>query len=153
MNTRERLLNRIERAWRELGRSYAGLDESDLLKGGIAGDWSVRDIIAHVTTWEQEALKYLPLLIRGERTPRYSDLYGGIDAFNALTTAQNRELAFSEVLSRRDAVHQQLIDFVLTIPEAHLGSNTRVRRRLHADTHGHYLKHAAAIRKWRGAAE
>ena len=27
------------------------------------GEWSVKDILAHVTTWEEEALKYLPLIL------------------------------------------------------------------------------------------
>jgi hypothetical protein len=35
------------------------------------GEWSVKDILAHVTTWEEEALKYLPLILTGGRPPRY----------------------------------------------------------------------------------
>ena len=30
---------------------------------GVTGSWSVKDIIAHVTTWEEEALKHLPLIL------------------------------------------------------------------------------------------
>ena len=41
--------------------SYAGLSDSQLMEPGVSGAWSVRDILTHVTTWEEEALKYLPL--------------------------------------------------------------------------------------------
>ena len=42
------------------------------MQSGVTGDWSVCDILAHVTTWEQEALKYLPTILEGSTPPRYS---------------------------------------------------------------------------------
>jgi len=59
--SRPQLLKRLEAAWRAFTQSHAGLPEPDLLEPGVTGAWSVRDIIAHVTTWEEEALKHLPL--------------------------------------------------------------------------------------------
>ena len=38
-----------------------------MLEPGVTGAWSVKDILAHVTTWEGEALKHLPLVLRGEK--------------------------------------------------------------------------------------
>src|SRR5216684_2621940 len=86
MDRRQQLLKRLDKAWCVFKDSYAGLPDSKLLELGVTGAWSVRDIIAHVTTWEEEALKHLPLVLRGKRPPRYSVTYGGIDAFNARRT-------------------------------------------------------------------
>src|SRR5438132_14252017 len=86
----EKLLERLDTAWMAFKESYAGLTDAQLLEPGVTGAWSVRDIIAHVTTWEEEALKHLPLIITGGRPPRYSTAYGGIDACNAPTTGQRR---------------------------------------------------------------
>ena len=80
---RPQLLLRVDRAWIGFTDSYAGLSESDVLEPGVTKTWSVKDIIAHVTTWEEEALKHLPAVLEGRRPPRYSVAYGGIDAFNA----------------------------------------------------------------------
>lgn len=113
------------------------------------GDWSVRDIIAHVSWWEEEALTHLPLILEGGTPPRYSDKYGGIDAFNALMTERKRDLSLAEVLQERDATHRRLIEFIETVPEEHFVTETRFRRRLRLDTWGHYLKHAEAIWEWR----
>ena len=55
----------------------------------MAGGWSIKDIIAHVTTWEGEALTHLPRILAGEKSPRYSVTYGGIDAFNAYLNGRN----------------------------------------------------------------
>jgi hypothetical protein len=82
MNRRQ-LLNRLDRAWVALKESYAGLTESQLLESGVVEEWSVKDILAHITTWEEETLTHLPLILEGGRPPRYSTKYGGIDAFNA----------------------------------------------------------------------
>lgn len=145
----QKLLDRLEKAWDEFRESYAGISEADLVKPGVTGRWSVKDIVAHVTTWEEETLKHLPGMLRGEKYPRYSVKYGGIDAFNALMTESKRRYSFSQVLRQQEAVHRKLINFIETVPEGFLDSKTRFRHRLRMDTYSHYPKHAAAIRKWR----
>ena len=146
---RLQLLKRIDRAWEALKASYVGLSDSELLESCITGNWSVRDIIAHVTWWEEEALKHLPVILSGGKPPRYSVAYGGIDAFNAQMTEQKRNLSLDEVIQQRDKTHQRLIDFIQTVPEDQIVRETRFRRRLRLDTYSHYPKHAEAIWKWR----
>jgi DinB superfamily len=149
VTTRQRLMKRLGDAWRELQESYAALPEEQLLESGVTAAWSVRDLIVHVTIWEEEALKHLPLILEGGRPPRYSVTYGGINAFNALTTGQKKNLSLREVLRQRDEVHQRLIEFLNGAPDGQLTAETRFRRRLRLDTYGHYPKHARAIRQWR----
>jgi hypothetical protein len=146
---RLQLLRNIDGAWEELKASYAGLSDAELLEACVTGNWSVRDVIAHVTWWEEEALKHLPLILVGGRPPRYSVRYGGIDAFNAQMTEQKRNLSLDEVLRQRDETHHRLVSFIQTVPEDYIAGETRFRRRLRLDTYGHYQKHADAIRKWR----
>src|SRR5882762_2912302 len=93
----QRLLEQLVQAWVAFKASYAGLSEAQLLEPGVTGAWSVRDIIAHVTTWDEEALKHLPSILEGRRPPLYSVTYGGIDAFNALTTTKKAGLSLAEV--------------------------------------------------------
>ncbi|HEY9517553.1 MAG TPA: DinB family protein [Gemmatimonadaceae bacterium] len=146
---RQQLLKRLDNEWTALEESYAGLSDSELTEPGVTGHWSVRDIIAHVTWWEEEALKHLPHILDGGRPPRYSVKYGGIDAFNALMTEEKRGLSLAEVLRQRDTTHRRLIDYVLSAPEDQFTRETRFRRRLRLDTYSHYPKHAKAIRAWR----
>lgn len=148
MNTRQ-VLHRLDAAWTDFEASYAGLSEAELLLPGVTGTWSVRDIIAHVTWWEEEALRHLPLVREGGRPPRYSVKYGGIDAFNALMTEQRRHLSLAEVLRQHDETHEQLVEQVRGAPEELFTRETRFRRRLRLDTYGHYPIHARAIRGWR----
>jgi hypothetical protein len=147
--SRQQVLKQLDKAWTAFKESYAGLSDSQLSEPGVTGYWSVKDMIAHVTWWEEEALKHLPLIIKGGRPPRYSIQYGGIDAFNAQMTEQTRSLSLSDVLRQLDEIHRRLIDYVQSVPEEPFTQETRFRRRLRLDTYSHYPKHAKAIREWR----
>src|SRR2546429_5179081 len=99
MGDGRQLLKRLDTAWGAFKESYAGLSDVQLMEPGVTGAWSIRDILAHVTTWEEEALKHLPIILKSHTPTRYSVQYGGIDAFNARIPEQTRNLSLSEVLA------------------------------------------------------
>ena len=146
---REQLLKKIDTPWAALRASYAGLSEAQLAQPGVTGDWSVIDILAHVSAWENEALTHLPHILEGKRPPKYSDLYGGIDAFNALKVRESRAVSPAEVLARVEATHRQLVDYLESAPAEQLATETRFRRRIRLDTYSHYPIHTQAILEWR----
>jgi hypothetical protein len=148
MVNRQQLLDRLDSAWQDFTASYAGLAEARLTEPGAAGDWSVKEIIAHVTTWEEEALQYLPVIAAGGVAPRYAAV-GGIDAFNADMSERKRNLSLGEVLTQQADTHRRLIAYIEQVPDELFSRETRFRRRLRLDTYGHYPLHAGAIREWR----
>jgi hypothetical protein len=141
-------LKRLDQAWAAFRQSYAGLSDAEVMEPGVTGAWSVRDIIAHVTWWEEEALEHLPVVLAGRRPPRYSVTHGGIDAFNAKMTEQRKYWSLAQVLERQDEVHRRLVAYVERAPDDP-ATETRFRRRLRLDTYGHYPKHTRAILTWR----
>jgi hypothetical protein len=147
---KEQALKKLDQAWTAFNESYAGLSNEQLKQPGVTGDWSVKDIMAHVSWWEQEALKHLPQILEGGRPPRYADLYGGIDAFNAQMTEQKRKLSLSDVRYQLDKTHLKLTEYLQSVPEEQFAAETRFRRRLRLDTYSHYPEHTRAIREWRG---
>jgi hypothetical protein len=146
---RQQLLNKIEAAWAMLHQAYADLSDAQMTEPGVTGDWSVRDVLAHVTIWEEEALKHLPLIIEGAIPTRYAVTYGGIDAFNAQMLAKKKALSLSQVLGELSETHDRLVNYVETVPEEQFVRETRFRRRLKLDTYGHYPIHAQMIQQWR----
>lgn len=148
-NRIEKLIDKVQAAWAEFHETYAGLPDDALLISGVTGAWSIRDLIAHVTWWDAEALEHLPLVLAGGTPPRYSAIYGGIDAFNAMKTAEKRDLPLNEVRAEAAATHQRLIAYLESVRPDDLTGNARFTHRLRLDTYGHYPIHAADIRKWR----
>ena len=145
---KDQALKRLEKAWATFQESYVGLSKPQLMVAGVMDNWSVKDILAHVTTWEEEALSYLPLILTGGKPPRYIQ-FGGIDAFNAQMAEQKRDMALSDVLRQLDETHRRLIDYLQSVPEEHFTRETRFRHRLRLDTYSHYPLHARAIQEWR----
>jgi hypothetical protein len=144
----KRVLERLDRAWTVFQESYAGLSDAEMLQPGVTDDWTVKDILAHVTTWEEEALKYLPLIVEGGRPPRYVT-YGGIDAFNARKTEQKRVMSLAQVRRDMEETHRHLVDLIHNLPSDQLRGETRSRRRLRLDTYSHYPEHTKVLREWR----
>jgi uncharacterized protein (TIGR03083 family) len=145
----EKLLERLKAARDEFKASYEGLTEEQMLEPGVTGDWSVRDLIAHVTWWDEEAIEHLPAVLHGHRAPKYSDLYGGIDAFNTRRTEERSEQSLAEVLDAFESTHERLIAYLRSTPVDEIVGQTRFRRRLRLDTYGHYPEHTEQIRTWR----
>lgn len=145
----ERLLGRLEHEWAAFTESYAGLSDSALVEGGLTGQWSVRDILGHITTWEEESLKALSLILEGERLPSYSRLYDSIDAFNGRERERKSSLSLEQVKEQLTSTHQQLLSFLAGIAENVYRGDRRFQRRLRLDTYGHYREHVEQIVAWR----
>src|SRR6266545_1353510 len=111
----ERLKRTLDAAWAALQESYAGLPDNRLIEPGVIDAWSVKDVLAHITTWEEEALKYLPVIAEGGRPPRYAAV-GGIDAFNARMTESKRGLSLAEVRAQLEQTHRELRGVVESAP-------------------------------------
>jgi len=139
-----RTLDRLQWEWQALLQTWEGLPENVLLKPGAVGHWSTRDVMAHVTTWNEEARKALPLILEGKPLPRYM----GIDAFNAREQARKQHLPLKRVKEELLVTHKKLVQFLENVPESAFAS-PRFGKRLRLDAIGHYREHAAQIAAWR----
>ena len=146
---RDQLAKRLDVRWRELHDAFQGLPQNVLLEHGVVGHWSIRDVLTHVATWEEEALKALPVILDGGPLPRYSNLYGGIDAFNAQAQERKQDLNLEEVFAELEETHQRLLSLLDGVPDAAFARESRFLRRLRQDTYGHYREHARQVQTWR----
>jgi hypothetical protein len=143
---KERTLSKLEREWQALFQLWEDLPEDILLLPGAVGHWSTRDVMAHITTWENEALKALPLILEGKPLPRYM----GIDAFNAREQEHKRHLPLKRVKDELLVTHKKLVQLLENVPKSAFVSS-RFIKRLRLDAIGHYREHAAQIAAWRVA--
>jgi hypothetical protein len=145
----QQLLYKLETAWVDFNRSYFGLTNDLMHVPGVTPGWSVKDILAHVTVWDAETLKALPMILEGRQPIPDLRAYGGLDAFNALMTEQNRHIPLPEILRQLDETHCQLLHYVESAPLDQIERETPFRQRLRMDTYSHYPEHARSIRLWR----
>ncbi len=144
-----RLIDRIDTNWSELQQTCAGLSDTQMLEPGVSGDWSVRDILAHVAVWDALVLSVLPGILETGRHPEHDEANADLDAFNARMTEETRTLSIDEVHRVLETNHQHLLDYLQGVPSDGVATNAAFRERLAADTWNHYPEHAEAIRRWR----
>lgn len=147
---KESLFRRVNAGWQELQDAIAGLPDEAMVRPGAVGEWSVRDLIAHITTWEEEALKALPVILVGGRLPRYAS-QGGIDAFNARQQEAKGQLGLERLRLEMGATHQRLLALLDRAPESAYAREGRFLKRLRLDAYGHWRLHAEDVRRWRAS--
>lgn len=147
---REQLLRRIDREWQGLAQACQGMSEEVLLQPGVVGEWSIKDLLGHVATWEKESMTALGLIMQGKQPARYSS-YGGIDAFNEHQWQLQRTMPLEETHRQFLETHERLLTFLNAVPQHHYMTETRFRRRLRVDTYRHYTEHRRQVVAWRQA--
>ncbi|MSQ36463.1 MAG: DinB family protein [Dehalococcoidia bacterium] len=115
------------------------------------GEWSVKDVVAHLATWQDGFAAALELVAQGERPviPGYAN---DDDAFNAARVAEARELSWEQVLGRLRAARERHDAAVrgLRVLDPDRYAEGRTPRRL-ASSANHDREHAPQIEVWRRA--
>ncbi|HSB90831.1 MAG TPA: DinB family protein [Anaerolineales bacterium] len=154
------LLKAMEASRAELLAALAGLSDENLLEPGVVGEWSVRDVLQHISLWEAEAVKLL-MHVQQRRKPT-GDRWSGkldLDSLNARWHAETKDRPLAAVRPDFEAVRQQTIRRLNDLSDADL-ANPRllpwlkgrpVWQYVFEDTAEHEQEHAAQIRAWRDA--
>src|SRR5688572_20812494 len=103
------VLNENERARAELLAAVDGLSEEERSEVWF-GEWSVRDILAHIYSWQDGFAHALERIAAGER-PEIPDFdpraENGEDQFNALVVERNRHLDWADLLAHLRAAKER----------------------------------------------
>ena len=119
---RERAVQRMTRSRDATLRFLAGVPEPELLRPRTQGSWSVKDVLAHIAAWEEEAIRRFALIVRGrgERIFFYDADPRAVDRFNARAVAAAGHFTLGGVLRRLHRVRTRLIERLRRLPAASL---------------------------------
>ena len=147
---RERLARNLEQARNELRASFQGLSDEQLTRTGAVGEWSVKDVLTHIVSWEETALPDLARLARGDTAVLGAiDLYAAsFDAVNAAIMSLRRNLPLDQVLRELDISHGDFMAAVARLPDSVLAEEA-FGRLLIQITAEHDQEHAQHILEWR----
>ena len=140
---------RTERARFEA--ALAQVEPGAMSQPGANGGWSVKDILAHLTTWEQRKLHLLPHYLRGETPHDPAPINGQaeVDAFNRQTFLDNQNRPLKEVHAAFHASHHEMMAAIEALTDAQLQQtapgNVPIWETISWDTYGHYGEHIDAV--------
>ncbi len=126
---RRRLLGELELERNQLMRNIETCRIRDIERP-IVGDWSLKDITGHVTTWEAELTSALGEAREGQRPAILDFENAHIDAWNQDHIERTRSLTFWSVLDQLQAGRERLLSLLAGFDDAALGEAGRVPNRL-----------------------
>lgn len=91
--------------------SLKGLTDVEMLQGGVCGWWSVRDIAAHLTSYEHVLLEVLQGFLGGGPTP-YLEQFKGGEIFNDQQVEVRKNYAVRDVLREYETVQAKTMQLV-----------------------------------------
>ena len=103
----------------EIDALLARLSPRDLTRPGIGGgEWSPKDLLGHLASWEEHALEALAAWKRGERAPIDTQLYSrATSAINAEGVARKAKMAYASVRQSADRTHAALLAAMREMPD------------------------------------
>ena len=113
------LLNWLQEEYQGWEAFLAQIGEAHMEQSGVAGDWSMKDMVAHLTGWNRWLVLRLQAAQRGEANPPppWPTHVQTEEDINAWIYESNRERSLREVLDEMEEVHQQLLAFIEGLPD------------------------------------
>jgi Protein of unknown function (DUF1706) len=111
-------LLRTQRA--EIAALLERLAPRDRTRGGLGGgDWSPKDLVSHLESWERYALEALEAWDRGERPPIDRVLWSSSTSkINAEAVEKARGLTWPQATRRAEATHAELLEAIGAMSDA-----------------------------------
>ncbi len=147
--TKDELLASIKRDRATLDALVAPLDEAQMVAPALDGGWSVKDVLAHISAWEELCLKWLSAG-RREEGPFTQET---IDAFNQSVYDANRDRPLDVILEASRRSYESMAEAVaaltddLAAPPAWAPGGP-LGQIISANADEHYREHAEQIRRW-----
>jgi hypothetical protein len=146
LSTRNGLVSLLDAARGELLASYEGLNE-ERMHAPVEGEWTVKDILAHVAMWEETALADMYRAVRGDRPALASWDRSFLNEWNRIQLALRKQFPLPQVLHELADTRSATIEVVKSAPEERLTSGfIPATCAIHARHDG---DHAAQIQEWR----
>lgn len=156
--TRAELLAAMQAGYEKFNALLAPLNEAQLTEPGASDDWSIKDILVHLATWQGRAAQALEAAKRGEQ-PQFDTPINTpeeMNRFNDATFAANRARSLAEVEQDFRTSYQRLFASVEALGEADLFEpghfawmeGDALWKKAEGDTFGHYDEHAPPIEAW-----
>jgi hypothetical protein len=156
MNKAE-LLELLQTKRAEYDAALAEVPPDQMTQPGAAGEWSIKDIIAHLTYHERWYADRLHEQLRGEVYVSTELDYMPFDERNHLIYLQQKDRPLAEILAESKVAFSKLIEGVKAHPESFLVEPQQLEgapqpiviwQMLRGDVYEHYGQHIPSIKNW-----
>ena len=154
--TKDELIKQVETEWENLQAALDGLTEEQMHQPGVVGEWSVKDILAHITAWQT---RLIATLFKAEKgfTPDTTDGGQTVDQLNEEFYREMKDRSFDRVWDDLVSSYHQILSRLESWKDKDLFDPKRFEwmkgkpfaEYIAGDSYEHYAEHAVQIREWR----
>ena len=117
LGTRDEFFAREQAAWRALSATWDGLPDELLLTPGACGDqWSVKDLMNHISAWQEAAIRVIGDLLAG----KWGRLGVNTDKFNRQQYELDRNRTLAESRERLERTRLALLRLLTSLADDQL---------------------------------
>lgn len=155
---KEKLIEEIRVERQRLEKALEKISAQLMVTPGVMDDWTVKDLLAHITVWEKRMVRWLEQTVRDEVPEMLPPgmTWDDIDQWNEQTYQKHLNRDLDEVLAEFELSYPQALNAVQGISEEELIDPDRYAWRdghplcemVAANTSWHYKEHEVAITTW-----
>lgn len=113
------MIERLQDERHRLERNLDGLSPAEMVQPGVVGEWSVKDVLAHLADWEAHMPVWMEAARRGDPV---AEIEPGLnwkqfDEFNQRIYERHRDQSLEDVLDCFHSTHKQFMKMVEAMPE------------------------------------
>jgi hypothetical protein len=158
-SNRSELLAEFEQEWVNFERICASLSQAEMVAPGVEGEWSIKDILCHISAWEKYLLDRLGMVMTGQ-PPNYPSMksWDDVHRFNAQVYADNKDRPLNSVIIEFRSLYRGVMTVLEALREDQLtqpysydfpDDTLTLLRLIRGNTSEHYREHRVAIEKER----
>jgi uncharacterized damage-inducible protein DinB len=114
-------LQRLTDARQRLMDAMADLDSNSCCNTPVAGDWTVKDMLGHIVSWNEEFRSDIELILQGQH-PGYDHLISGKDDFddwNQRQASLKRNWTWQRILDDLDRDYEEAVALIERLETKH----------------------------------
>jgi hypothetical protein len=139
-DAKRELLQKDDAGWADFRSLIDGLTPEEIEMAGYNGEWSVKDLMAHVGSWFAEAAVMLEQMRMGTYARERLD----VDGLNKEWFETWRDKDMSMVKSELMSARSRMLEEWDRLPEV----DDEARRWFYESTAEHYDEHVPRLREW-----
>ncbi|HEY7126228.1 MAG TPA: DinB family protein [Ktedonobacterales bacterium] len=112
MSATSDVIESLTRSRHTLLETFAGLSNATLDQKGVVGEWSIKNVLAHVAAWEQTVTGFVPERLATGAKPAIFAQMTDEDTWNEKEVARHEHLTPQEQVQQLAAAREALLQLI-----------------------------------------
>jgi hypothetical protein len=162
-NTKDAILDRLHDEYEALASVLDKLTVEQMIEPDVVGEWSVKDLIAHLVYWNRLPVQEIEAALNGvdpstllDRVDDDTTEGSRVDAINAKVVEESYNDSVGDVMANFAHSYQLLLQTVMNLPEIAFDSGSEIEQllgdtidnTLNNNTYEHWAEHRVQLEAW-----